>query len=299
MKKRFRFHIGLRTLKTAAAVILSMVIVNALGTSDSRMIFAMLGAMAAVQTTFKDSVQSSLTQIVGVLFGAVMSVILLLLPVHRLVIAGVGIVLVIALYNAFGILFSPGLPCLIVVTLCVWQDIEPIPYALGRIWDTAIGLAVGMLINTLVFPYDNSRRIRQTVESLDGELIAFLEALFDGDKVIPNAASMSQKVDEMREQLKIFENQKLFLRRRRQSLDIAEFRLCERKARELVARMEVLCHVESPGRLNDENRQQLEAAGARITDTRPMDCVTECDVVTNYHVRQIMTIRHQLLQVLE
>lgn len=299
MKRHFRFHIGLRTLKTAAAVILSMVIVNAFGTTDSRLIFAMLGAMAAVQPTFKDSVQSSLTQIVGVLFGAVLSVGLLLIPIHRLAIAGIGIILVITLYNAFGIRFAPGLPCLIVVIMCVSPDIQPIPYALGRVWDTTIGLAVGMLINTLVFPYDNSRSILKTIESLDKELIAFLEELFDGDKVIPDTDAMSKKVDEIRAQLKIFENQKLFLRKRSQSRDIADFRLCEKKARELAARMEVLCHMENPGRLSDENRQRLEAAGANITDMRPLDSVTERDVVTNYHIRQILSIRQQLLQVLE
>ena len=299
MKKHFHFHVGLRTLKTAVAVILSMVIVNAFGTTDSRLIFAMLGAMAAVQTTFKDSLESSLTQIVGVLFGAVVSMGLLLIPVHPLAIAGIGIILVISLYNAFGIRYSPGLPCLIVVIMCVSPDIQPISYALGRIWDTAIGLVIGMLINTLVFPYDNSRRIRQTVKSLDKELIIFLEELFDGDREIPDADAMSRKVEEMRGQLKIFERQKLFLRKRSQRKDIADFRLCEKKARELTARMEILCHMERPGRLSDENRERLAAVGAKITDQRPLDSVTEQDVVTNYHIRQILTIRQQLLQVLE
>lgn len=299
LKKHFRIHIGLRTLKSAVAAILSMVIVNAFGTTDSRLIFAMLGAMAAMQTTFKDSLESSLTQIVGVLFGAVVSMGLLLIPIHPLIIAGIGIILVITLYNTLGIRFSPVLPCLIVVIMCTSGDVQPIYYAMGRIWDTAIGLAVGMAINTLVFPYDNSRQIRQTVISLDKELITFMEELFDGDKVIPDADSMSRKVDEMRNQLKIFERQKLFWRKRSQRADIADFRLCEKKARELAARMEVLCHMERPGRLSEESRQQLEALGATITDMRPLDSVTEQDVVTNYHIRQILAIRRQLLEVLE
>lgn len=299
MKKYFCFHIGMRTLKTAVAVILSMVIVNAFGTTDSRLIFAMLGAMAAVQTTFKDSWESSLTQIVGVLFGAVLSAGLVLLPIHRLAVAGIGIILVITLYNAVGIRFSPVLPCLIVVTMCVSPDIHPMAYALGRVWDTTIGLTVGMLINTLVFPYDNSRRIRRTIESLDKELIVFLEELFDGDKALPDAESMSRKVAEIQAQLTIFENQKLLLRRRSQRRDIADFRVCEKKARELTARMEVLCHMECLGRLSDENRQRLASVGAVITDQRLLDELTEQDVVTNYHIRQILDIRQKLLQVLE
>lgn len=299
MKNRLRFHIGLRTVKTTVAVVVAMIIVNAYGTSDSKLIFAMLGAMAAVQPTFKESVQSCLTQIVGVLFGAVVGVLLLLLPLHNLVITGIGIVLVITLYNAFGIQFSPSLPCFIVVMLCTTTDIQPIVYALGRIWDSAIGLAVGMLINMLVFPYDNSRRIRETAESLDRELIQYLEELFDGDTDVPNEGKMSAKIEELHHQLNIFSNQKLFLKMRKQSQQLQNFRLCEGKARELVARMLVLSRMERPGRLSQENRDRLESCGAHIQDDRILEDAQPEDVVTNYHVRQILNIREELLEVLK
>lgn len=299
LKKRLRFFVGLRTLKTVAAVLISMLIVSAYGTSDSKLIFAMLGAMAAVQPTFKESVQSCLTQIVGVLFGAVLSILLLALPLPPLVNTGIGMVLVIALYNMFHIQFSPSLPCFIVVMLCISSDIDPVSYSIGRIWDSAIGLGVGMLINMLVFPYDNSHRIRQTAQSLDTELIAFLEEMFDGDEVLPDAEAMAAKIDDLRQQLKIFKNQKLILRLRRQNRELEIFRICEGKARQLIAQMEVLCRMGRPGRLSDENRRRLQACGAQIRDCRPLDSVLERDVVTNYHVGQILTLRRELLDVLE
>ena len=76
------------------------------------------------------------------------------------------------------------------------------------------------------------------------------------------------------------------------------FRQCERKARELLARMEVLSRMGHPGRLNEENRKSLAACGAEILDQRPLDSVMERDVVTNYHVRQILRLRRELLEVL-
>lgn len=299
MKTNLKFHVGLRTLKTAAAVIIAMLIVDAFGTSSSKLVFAMLGAMAAVQPTFTESFEACLTQIIGVLFGAVVGVLLRYVPVHDMIICGIGIVLVITLYNGLRIRFSPSLPCLIVVILCTTPDIQPFAYAVGRIWDSAIGLGVGLLVNMLIFPYDNSRRIRETVRSLDTELLVFLEELFDGDTVVPDAAKMTAKIDDMAKQLKIFANQKLFLHRKSQSRNLETFRLCERKARELVARMEVLSSMERPGRLNEENRRQLAASGAEIRDQRPLDGVTERDVVTNYHVTQILRLRRELLEALE
>lgn len=291
-------RIGPRTIKTAAAVIISLIVVHFHGTTTSRLTFAMLGAMAAVEPTFTDSLRSCLAQIVGVFFGSVVGVLLLALPMHPLMRTGIGIVLAITLYNTFRIRFSPSLPCLIVLTLCVTPDIQPLSYAWGRIWDTAIGLAVGLTINTLVFPYDNSRQIRDSVKSLDREVIRFLEEMFDGDDVLPDAAKMEQKVKDMAHQLTIFTNQRLFLHRRTQKKQIETFRVCQSKARELLARMEILSHMERPGRLSRENRRCLRACGASIADSRPLKNPKERDIVINYHVAQILKLRRELLEAL-
>ena len=299
LKKWVRLRVGLRTVKTTAAVVISMMLVDRLGTSGSRLIFAMLGAMAAVQPTFKESVASCLTQIVGVSFGAVAGLLLRLLPGPDLIAVGIGMVLVITLYHSLRIPYSPSLPCFVVVMVCVTPDVHPIIYASERIWETAIGLGIGMAINTLVFPYDNSRRIRATAEGLDKVLIAFLEELFDGDDILPDAKAMRRTIDDLQRELELFSNQKLILHLRRQKEQLEMFRLCENKARELVARMEVLSQMGRPGRLDAENRRRLEACGANIRDQRPLDSVLERDVVTNYHVRQILKLRRELLDALK
>ena len=300
MKKiHTHFRIGLRTIKTVIAVMLAMIIVDSYGATTSKLIFATLGAMEAVQPTFKASLRSCVTQIVGVLMGALIGIVLLRLPINHVLAAGIGIVLVITLYNTFGIHFSPSLPCLIVVTLCTTPDIAPVTYAFGRIWDSLIGFGVGMAINTIVFPYDNSRQIRSTIESLDQELIRFLEELFDGDDVMPDAQKMTEQVNFMAQQLAVFSNQRLLMHRRRQEKELASFALCAAKARVLLARMEILSQMDTPGRLNEENRQLLNACGADIRDTRPLDPASERDVVTNYHVAQILRLRRELLDALQ
>lgn len=297
--KKIKSPVGLRTIKTAVAVILSMIIVEFFGTSESKMIFAMLGAMAAVQPTFKESVESSLTQIVGVIFGAVIAVLLQLLRLPQLVAAGIGIIIVITLYNILRLRFSPGLPCLIVVMLCIGAEEQPFFYAVERVWDTAIGLSIGMVLNMLVFPYDNSRQIRATAESLDRELILFLENMFDGDDVLPDAETMTQKIEDMDRQLKVFTNQKLFLRLRRQQKEIDKFRNFERKAKALVAEMEVLSRMPAVGRLSQNNRELLLECGAQIQDLRQIDESTQADIVTNYHIEQILTLRRELIDILQ
>ncbi len=299
MKRFLKIPIGLRTIKTAAAVLLSMVIVESLGTTDSKVIFAMLGAMTAVQPTFKESVQASLSQIIGVVFGAICSILLCALPLPPLVAVGIGIVLVITLYNLLQIRYSPSLPCFVLVLACTTAHVEPFSYAVGRIWDTTIGLAIGMAINMLVFPYDNSQQIRATAYSLDKELIAFLEDFFDGDDILPDVKQMRKGISTLEAQLKLFSNQKLLLHLRRQNKDLEAFQACEEKAQALITHMEVLCSLSSPGLLSQENRKLLASCGAEIKDQRMGAPVTEEDIVTNYHLTRILDLRWELLAALD
>ena len=299
LQKLINLRIGLRTIKTALAVIIAMVIVYFYGTTDSRLIFAMLGAMAAVQPSFKESLESCLTQIFGVIIGAIICVLLMTLQIHPLAICGNGIMMDITLDNFFRIRYSPSLACLIVVILAITPDIEPLVYASGRIWDTAIGLAVGMIINTAVFPYDNSAQIRATVQSLDRELIRFLENMFDGDDVLPDAEDMTKQVDIMARQLVIFSNQKFLRDRRRQQKQLQTFRVCAVKARQLLAHMEVLCHIGHAGHLSKATLIRLKDCGADIRCDCIRDSIQEKDLIINYHVGKLLTLREELLNALE
>lgn len=294
--KSIQFRIGLRTAKSAVAVMIAMATVYFYGVTTSRIIFAVLGAMEAMQPTIKASLRSCMTQVTGVISGAILGLLLNAIGLHPLFATGIGIILVITTYNAFGIHFSPSLPCLIVVTICTTPDLMPIAYAAGRIWDTLIGFAVGITINALIFPYDNRKQIRFTLESLDRELIHFLEELFDGDDILPDAKLMTQTVNTMATQMTVFSDQKLIRQLKRQKEHLGSLEVCEAKARELLARLDILSHIGIPGRLTAENKQALTECGAVIKDDRILTEPTERDIVINYHVKQILRLRKELTE---
>ena len=294
-----KIHIGRRTLKTAAAVILSIVAVSFYGVSASKMTFAMLGAMSAMENTFRRSIMNCMTQIVGMILGVAAGLLLLQLPIHWLVCVGIGIVLIITIYNMWHVPFSPGLPCLIILTICTTSDLNPFAYAMERLWDTAIGLGVGMLINVLVLPYDNSIKIRNSIEYLKGEVIAFLEDMFDGDNEYPDTQKLTENITEMAGQLGILSEQWFPLRRVQNARRLMILQDCEGKARQLLSHMEVLSRMTTPGCLNVENYKRLESCGAKIS----VKCIAssaadmhEADVITNYHVTEILQLRQELME---
>ncbi len=296
-----RIHIGRRTLKSAIAVIVALIVVSMFGTTSmtSRMVFAMLGAMSAMENTFKQSVEACMAQIVGMILGAIVAAGLSFVPIHSLLTVGLGVVIIIVIYNVLGIYYSPNLPCLVIVMSCMNAEVFPFEYALGRLWDTAIGLAVGMIINVLVLPYDNSLRIRQAIEYLEKEVIEFLEDMFDGDKEYPDTDKMRETINDMASQLGIYSKQWLPFSVKNNKEKLEVFLKCESKSRELLAQMEVLHQLENPGRLDPEIRQRLEDSGAQIRDRRKIIRYEEEDIITNYHVGKILDLRDELIETIE
>lgn len=296
-KRRTRFRIGMRTIKTVVAVIIAMIVVQTNISPYSNLTLAMLGAVAAVQPSFKESIDSCRAQIIGTVLGGIVGNILLLTPLPTIVITGIAVVVVITVYNLLHINYAPSLPILVVVILCTTTD-NHVTYALGRLWDTCIGLGVGLIINTMVFPYDNSRQIRFAGESLDNMLLRFLEEMFDGDDVLPDAEAMANQVDAMERMLKIFSQQRLFSHLNTQRKEVAMFKICEGKAKALVARTQLLARMGTPGHLSQDTYDRLIESGANIRDIPHIGEFDERDIVINYHVKQILTLRRELLEAL-
>jgi len=289
--------VGLRTLKTAVAVCLSLVVVEQYGASTAKIIFAVMGAFAAMEPTIKGAIRNCTAQIISVVLGVLLSLLFIELDLHSVAAVGVGIVMIMAMHQLMHWKLSPVLPCLILITICTDADINAVTYGMGRIWDTAIGLGIGMLINMLVFPYDNSKKIQQVMTSLDGDLVAFLEDMFDGDDHLPETQEMGKKIDSLEKQLTLFADQRLF-RRRRQKRLLSQLQDCGDIAQALLTEVKTLRNIVHVGQLNRENRQRLRGLGAKISPQEPDNRFSVEDLVVNYHVGKALDLREQLKEAL-
>lgn len=291
--KRWKIPVGMRTIKTALAVILALSVVEQYGASPSKVVFATIGAISAVAPTFTASLLACLTQICGVTIGVLLALLMMILNVPDMVAVGIGIILILASYQYFHLKLVPVLPCLVLVNICLNPEVEAFAYSTGRIWDTAIGLAIGLLVNTLIFPYDNSRTIRQTMIGLDQDLILFLEDMFDGGTQLPETEVLEGKIDALESQLVLFSQQRL-LRRKRQKRVLQQLRSCEDTAQELLVELETLRNMEHLGCLNEENREALRALGAQVKQVCQVSPHTVEDTVVNYHVARVLKLRQEL-----
>lgn len=296
--RKLHIPVGMRTVKTAIAVTVSLLVIEHLGTSSAKIIFAVIGAIAAMDNSLKASLRNCAAQIGGVIIGMVLSIIMRQFPIPSEAAVGIGIVVTIAIFQLLHWNQSPVLACIILVTICTDSSIVAHTYGLARIWDTAIGLGIGLAVNMLIVPYDNSKKMRRLLQSLDKDLVRFLEDMFDGDEHLPDAEDMAGVNDELEIQLAIFAEQRLFRRQRQRSL-LRGLQHCQELARELLVQVRTLRSMGRSGRLSERNRHRLSLLGANVPKTKAKGEFSAEEIVINYHVERALDLREQLKRELE
>lgn len=299
MNKINRIRVGRRTLKTAAAVFLSMLVASWVGMTPSCLIFAMLGALAVMEPSIKESIEACLTQLVGLASGAVIGVLLVLLKAPPLVGSSIGIVVVITIYNLLGIRFSPTLSCIIVVSLCAGNEPDLLLAAGGRIWDTSIGFGVGLLINAFVYPYNNTKKACAVMREFDHEVLLFLEDMFNGDMIFPDTIRLSKELTAIAAQMKLFYEQLPVLRAPKHRRNFEILCECQQLARQMVGYMQVICRMERVGILSHENQELLLERGANICVEEGPCSQNQTDIVMNYLLGHILSLQQELHETLD
>lgn len=158
--KHFRFHVGMRNIKTAIAATLCALLYAFF---DRNPTFACIGAIFGMGSDFKDSKRSGGNRLFGTIIGGLIGMFLFYIYIQyypeptsnfRIMLFEllfVGIILLVLVCQLFVI---PGAIQPAGVVLCIILFNTPvdayISYPLNRIFDTAIGVIIGIVVNMLI-----------------------------------------------------------------------------------------------------------------------------------------------------
>lgn len=158
--KHFRFHVGMRNIKTAIAATLCALLYAFF---DRNPTFACIGAIFGMGSDFKDSKRSGGNRLFGTIIGGLIGMGLFFIYVQYypeptsnfrfmlFELLFIGILLMVLVCQFFVI---PGAIQPAGVVLCIILFNTPvdayITYPLNRIFDTAIGVLIGIAVNILM-----------------------------------------------------------------------------------------------------------------------------------------------------
>lgn len=150
--------IGLRTVKTAIAVGIALLVVELFQLES--VIFISIAALIGMQPTLTDSWQKSANRIYGTIVGAVLGLLMALaLPSHFLL-AALGVVFLIMVMNRLNIPEGITISCVVFISIFMVHDPERTiyAYALSRLIDTVLGITIALMVNYFIFPPKYDRK---------------------------------------------------------------------------------------------------------------------------------------------
>ena len=172
--ERPTLHVGLRMTKTALAVFICAIIGYLRGEVSA--IFSMIAAIMCMQPTRDQSLIFALNRVIGTVIGGVLGALFLyfarwtnvihILPVYYLLLS----LMLIPLIELTLLMRKPSIAsfsCIVFLSVTVMRvgDLNPLSDAAERIFETVIGIAVGLLVNWII---PKSKKEREPEQACSG-----------------------------------------------------------------------------------------------------------------------------------
>lgn len=287
MKPR-HLPIGLRTLKTALAVTLALFLVRLYSSNSDAAFYASFGALVAMDTTLDRSLRQGLTQLIGVLVGTIFGYVVVRF-IHTAIpfwIVGLGILLLILLCNTLRVPYAISLSCIMFLSACFYypQGSDLLQYSALRLANTATGLAVALVINISVRPYNNKNRIFALLQKLRKQIPQDLESIVIYERFpdIQPCIDLLRRIDQ---ELSLYRSQQLFHRKHDETALLAG---CLQLAERMVQELEAICGMDALGDLASDNAERLCALGLKADKLAERKCTRQDTIVMNYHLDKLL-----------
>ena len=173
--ERPTLHVGWRMIKTALAVFICAIIGHLRGTES--IIFSLIAAIMCIQPTRDQSLMFAMNRVIGTLIGGIFGAVCMYLA--RLT----GILDIrVAYYFAIAVMLIPlmlitllirkpsttSFSCVVflIVTVTRIGDASVIEYALDRMLETLIGVAIGLLVNWIIPKSKKEKELKKATEDI-------------------------------------------------------------------------------------------------------------------------------------
>ena len=281
--------LGTRVVKTAIAVTLSVFLIRFFATDDLSVFYAGFGALIAMDTTFSNSLRQGLTQLIGVLAGTVMGYLSVLLfpSMTPAWMAGLGVLLLIVLCNALKLSFSASLSCIIFLSACLTPTDDIVRDSLFRLRDSSLGIGIALVVNALIRPYNNKKRILALLERLRAQIPGDIEQIVVKEQ-FPDLQESVAILRQLDRELNLYHSQHFFHRRHD---DEALLRGCYQLAQRMLQEMEAICGMDCLGDLAMENAAVMQELGMELPEAGlpGRKCTRHDTIVMNYHLDKLLS----------
>ncbi len=167
--------IGLRTVKTAIAVTLSVILAKIFNFQYP--FFMGMTAIISMDKTMTNSLKMGRNRVFGTFLGACIGIGLSFIDRGNALLCGVGVIILIQICNYLKLQGAITIGGIVMIAIMVHTDKTPMYYGFYRTMDTLIGASISFIVNMTIFPYSTLDRLNKTSDLLWQEMDMIINEL--------------------------------------------------------------------------------------------------------------------------
>lgn len=278
-----KIKIGMRTIKTALAVSLSVLLSQIMHLEFP--FYAAIASIIVMQAYTRDTLSSGKNRMLGTFAGVCMGAAFAMIPFNKAVLSGVGIIILFCLCNLLKWEKSIGIAGVVFMRIMVDLENEsPLKFGMNRLFDTLVGICIALLVNFLFFPYHHSDKIESYFVDFEKKISHILNKTIvlngntDIDDLKKDISLLKKHLDNNLHEFKLKRNRNNELLRMKDNLAAYE---------EMATHLKIIQKIEDDTCLNDQNKAKLKALDNYSFDNNEYT-ENEINIVYNYHVGKII-----------
>ncbi|WMM25265.1 aromatic acid exporter family protein [Tissierella sp. MB52-C2] len=277
--------IGMRTIKTVIAVLLTLGISHILKLKSP--LLASIAAIMTMESSISESFATGINRMYGTILGGVVALIMsYILPINFFFI-GIGLIIIITICNIFK--WEKAVRMAMIVFLSIALNYEGqarFYYAVFRTLDTLIGVVIGTAINYFIRPPNGEEKIKNIINNAYLEIKDVLEMLI-WNKEIDKLEKLKSEITNIGEGYKIFIKDLKFHIGRSNNAD--SYHKLFNSFEKIHNHLSVICSIKESPIINCNNRGIIENYFNRKIPDMEYDEMDDLDLIYNYHLEQILS----------
>lgn len=288
--------IGMRTIKTAIVVIISYLVSAAI---NSELSFALIyAAVICVETSVVSSFKIGYNRVLGTVVGGVIGLIMTYLPIHGGISMALGIIITIIFCNLLNIKKATGIAITLVIIIIIGSsESSPAIYAMQRTLDTLIGIVIATIVNMVIYPPDQMKRVREsfndyrhTAKQVVGDVVEY--------NIQDGLALLGRKLDDLKEKFNSLSKEIPILRKYdKEEMDY--YTQMIEDAEKIYIYAEALSLSEPNVKMTIDNNIKLTKILSRDikqTDFVTLENSTREDMIFNYNLAKLISAMERILR---
>lgn len=276
--------IGMRTIKTALAVSLTILISQRFNFKSP--FFAGIAAIIAMQTSVSESFTMGKNRMYGTILGGTVALLFSYFAPENVFSIGIGVLIIIYACTLFGWEKSVQLSTIVFLSIILnYEEGSRLSYALYRTLDTLIGLIIGTLINYFILPPKAEDKMEETIHNMYLEFKAIIESIIwhDGSSSLENLKNYLTDVEKNYNLLK--KDIKLNLCK---TDDCYNYDWMFNTFETIYNHLTIIFAIEKVPQLTKENKNTLENIFGKEIPIPSSENLDEMDLVYNYHLEKLL-----------